>query len=220
MIKKILVAGSFFLLIACVLYGCSSLQKSSKNLDVSIASTTNASQPILYTLAVTDASSEAGFHVTITPAAVAATATSRLLYSTNSRSFVTPQINFNRIQVKYTVAEDTNGKLNGYTPAALDTGINVVIPRSSAASGSGEGSVSSSTTISLNDISSYDHGLEIFGKIGKVTATAKGDGTFSFTIGLTSIVVVRADVTLSGADEYGNAVSCGFSTSIDYSTTQ
>ena len=214
MIKKALIFFCLFFLAACVLYGCSSLQKNSQNVDVSVGGTANANQSISYSLVITNPSSESGYKLTITPASVPATITSRLLYSTDGRDFVVPQITFNRAQVAYTVSMDTGHALTGWTPPALDTGINFVIPRSTPSANNG-GAVSSTATINLNDIATFNLGQQIFNMIGSVITTINADGTYNFTLALSSQVVLKADIILSGTDEYGNAVTCSFSTAID-----
>jgi len=218
--KLILLCAALASLFAIsLLIGCG-LQKSNVTYVVRASGFATVMQTVSYEVAAVN-NAVAGSYV-ITPHGVAPslTLTASNFYSTD-QNFVTPYITLNRVHIDYSVVTDSQSILAGWTPTAVDTATNsFIIPRGSSSSGaSGEASASgeagSSTTALLNNLTNFNHLSEVANKILTVNQTVSG-GVYSYTLSLKTILVVRANVTLSGQDEYGNPVSTGFITDIQY----
>ena len=188
------------------LIGCG-LERSSTTYKVTVKNLATAGQTVSYKAVTVNSLEADGYVITETPSSLPLTLSSANFYSTSS-SFFVPQITFNRIQIAYSVDRDSANVLGAWTPAAIDTAVNIVLPRTA----SGEGTA----TLDMNVLTPFSHMSEVADKIVCVTASLGVGGGFVFELNVTTYLVVRADVVLSGTDENGNAVSTSFSTNINY----
>jgi len=188
------------------LAGCG-LERSSTTYKVTVKNLAAAGQTVTYAVVTVNSLEVNGYNVTETPSGLSLTLSSKNFYST-SNDFSVPLITFNRLQIAYSVDRDSNNVLGAWTPAAIDTAVNIVLPRTA----SGEGTA----TVDMNALTPFSHMSEVADKIVVVTATPAVPLGYTFSLGLTTYLVVGADVLLSGTDENGNAVSTSFSTNINY----
>lgn len=134
----------------------------------------------------------------------------------NYSSYTLPQIAYNRIKIVYTIAQDTQGNLGTWTPTTIDTGLSVIVPTYTASQGA---TSTANVTVTLPQIASSALATEVFTRIGSVTASATGSGTYAFLIGLSTSLAVKATVTLYGTDDFGKDVILTFPTTLYFSTT-
>ncbi len=222
--KLFLLVGALVSLIAIsALIGCG-LQKSNVTYTVQASGLNPVLQTASFEVVATNGGATAtSYQIIPHGIAPAVTLTARNYYSTNS-SFVTPQVTFTHAHVDFTVITDTGNVMTGFTPTSVDTDTYFFIPRGTASGGpsaeatqasSGEGV---STTEILNNINTAAHMSEIGNRILTVNSSVSG-GVYSFSLSLKTQLVLRAVVTLSGQDEYGNAVSTGFTIQIQYTNS-
>jgi hypothetical protein len=218
--KGILLCGTLCCLIGLsVVIGCG-LQKSNKTYTVTVSGLSASLQTVSYEVSTVNNTSATGYSILGSGTAPTLTLTARNFYSTDSR-FVTPQITFNRVHVDYSIVTDSGSILGAWKPTAVDNAANIIISRgipsitaSGETSASGEAGVT--TTVVLNDLTAFPHLAEVANKIINVSVSGPVLGIYSFSISLKTNLVVRATVTLSGEDEYGNGVSTDFTTDIQY----
>lgn len=218
--KVILTVGTLLCLIGLsVVIGCG-LQKSSKTYTVTVAGLSPSLQRATFEVTSVNNTLPNGYAVVLGGVYPTITLTASNFYSINS-AFVTPRIVFNRVHVDYSIITDSGSILGTWTPTAVDNAANIVIPRgipsigaSGEVSASGEAGVS--TTFILSNLTPTSHMVEVANKIVNVNVSGPVGGVYSYILTLKTRLVVRATVTLSGADEYGNAVSTDFTTDIEY----
>lgn len=191
--------------------GCSDLSKVSVSDYYEVyASSSTDGYTTSYALTITDSSSINGYNVAYSLPNPAIT-----LHITPKGSLSIkelPMVTFNTMKVTYSIVSDTQGVLGTWTPTTIDTSVNLVISGTSS-SGSGEAS-SSSAIFVLNNISSSALAREVYNKICSVTTTLKADATYDFTLVLSTGLIVKADVLLSGIDNYGKEQTLRFSTNL------
>ncbi len=215
----LLVAGLACLITLSIVIGCG-LQKSNVTYVVNVSGLSSSLQTASFEVTADDNTTAGSYHIVPHGIAPSVTLTARNFYSTNA-AFVTPQILLNRVHVDYSVVTDSNSILGTWTPTAVDTATDILIPRSAASTGGGSGEASgsgeagSSTTVVLNNINTFAHMSEVANKILTVNQTFDG-ATYKYSLSLRTNFTARANVTLSGQDEYGNAVSTSFVTDIQY----
>ena len=211
----LLCAGLACLLTFSIIFGCG-LQKSNVTYTVSVSSLSAALQTASFEVAADNSAVAGSYTIKTHGFAPSVTVSARNYYSTDSR-FVTPRTTFNRVHVDYSVVTDSAGILTGWTPTSVDSATNIVIPRSASGGASGEasGSGEATATVVLNNITGQAHMADVGNRILTVNQTVSS-GVYSYTLSLRTNLVVRATVTISGQDEYGNAVSTGFTADIQY----
>jgi hypothetical protein len=185
--------------------GCG-LEKSAKNYQVVTGSATDTGLTVTYSIKSVSSTEATGYAILNTTSGTSTNISVSNFYS-SSTDFYVPQITLSRLQVAYSIDSDTAGILGAWVPTPVDTAINIVLPRTKS---------QSTITTNLSPVLSNAHMAEVAGKILAANALLQPGGTYFFHISLLSNILVRADVTLSGVDENGAAVSTGFSTNISY----
>jgi len=209
--NKYYLVGLFLLLAGFAAFTIScGMQKVSENYYVSVDSLGNTGEKITYVLLVTNASSETGYVVNAATTTESLVLRSKCTY-TNNPTYMLPRITYNTINVVYTVDLDTNNILGSWRPSPFTSGISILIPR---------GSQEASTTLSMNNLTPWSNINEVNNKIVTVEVTPIDPLAvplyYNFVLSLKTGLIVRADVTLTGSDEYGAAVTTKFSTNVSY----
>ena len=207
------------LLAFSVLVGCG-LQKSSVNYTVTVNDIDPSIQSVSFEVQTVNNTLPTGYFIQAIGGNQNITLTASNFYSTNP-VFVTPRILINHIHIDYAIVADSAGILGGFTPTAADNAANIVIPRGSSGNGisgeaTGSGEAGVSTSIAFNNLISGYHINEIGNKIISVQVSGPSSGVYSYLLSYKTHMVERATVTLSGQDEYGNAVATSFTVDIQY----
>ncbi|OGC18632.1 hypothetical protein A2310_03600 [candidate division WOR-1 bacterium RIFOXYB2_FULL_37_13] len=172
-------------------------------------SSTNDSYPIYYTAKSLNNENLTGYEVVPTlpgPSFTFASAPKEI----TTASIILPQITFNHMLVTYEVTQDTQGILGTWTPSRESLGVNIVIPA---------GTNTSSIAITDQNIASRTLAIEVFNKIGTVSADLQAAGTYVFYPRLSTSLSLRAYVLLTGTDARGEGASLSFSTTLYFAAS-